>query len=80
MLTQKGFVMAKYFVSYRGIYEIVDIVRDTAEERDLLTSDVVETPCKITDTKSLETLEHIIEKKWGFISVTILFFKELFDE
>ena len=71
--------MAKYFVSYRGTYEIKDDVRGTYEERDTFASDVIESP-KVTDTKSLEMLEYNIETKWDFTSVNVLFFKELHDE
>lgn len=71
--------MAKYFVSYRGTYEIKDDIRDTIEERDIFASDVIESP-KVTDTKSLEMLEYNIEAKWDFNDVNVLFFKELFDE
>lgn len=71
--------MVKYFVSYRGTYEIKDEFRDTYEERDIFASDVIESP-KVTDTKSLEMLEYNIETKWDFNGVNVLFFKELYDE
>ena len=72
--------MHKYFVSYRGTYEVTDSVRDTVEERDTFSSDIVVVPYEITDEKSLENVESVIENRWGLDSITILFFKELFEK
>lgn len=72
--------MHKYFVSYRGTYDVTDNIRDTFEERDTFSSDIIVVPYEITDEKSLENVESVIENRWGLNSITILFFKELFDK
>lgn len=71
--------MAKFFVSYRGTYTIKDDVKYTEEERDILSSDIVESE-EIVDEHSLETLEEKIRKRWDLDSVVVLFFKELYDK
>ena len=71
--------MVKYFVSYRGVYTINDETRYTEEERDLFSSDIIESE-KVVDKHSLEALEEKIRMIWNFDSVTVLFFKELYDE
>ena len=71
--------MVKYFVSYRGTYTIKDEVKYTEEERDIFSSDIIESE-KIVDEHSLEALEEKIRKRWSFDSVVVLFFKELYDE
>lgn len=72
--------MHKYFVSYRGTYTIKDEIKYTEEERDTFSSDIVVVPYEIMDEKSLENVESVIENRWGLDSITILFFKELFDK
>ena len=71
--------MVKYFVSYRGVYTIKDEVKYTEEERDIFSSDIVESE-KVVNEHTLEALEEKIRKRWDLDSVTVLFFKELYDE
>ena len=71
--------MTRYFVSYRGTYTIKDEVKYTEEERDIFSSDIIESE-KVIDEHSLEALEEKIRKRWDLDSVVVLFFKELYAE